>query len=174
MILESGIAGIVTGFIGNIFTAWNTRKTKQEDNAFRLKLIDAETNALIKEAEANIKITETTIAGDIKLSELDIFSKNITEGNKAEFKEAYMDKLFSNKWGSFVGIFISFLFGIADFARAITRPLITLMLVLLTGYMVKNKIGELADLVNLVVYLSTTAVVWWFGYRNQANIPVKK
>jgi len=174
MILESGIAGILTGFVGNIFTAWNTRKTKQEDNSFQLKKIEAETNAMIREAEANIRITETTIAGDVKLSELDIFSKNITEGNKAEFKEAYMEKLFSNKWGAFVGILISFLFGIADFARAITRPLITLMLVILTGWMVKNRIGAVADMVDLVVYLSTTAVVWWFGYRNQANIPLKK
>jgi len=174
MILESGIAGIVTGFLGNIFTAWNTRKTKREDNAYQLKRIEAETNAMIREAEANIKITETQIAGDIKLSELDIFSKNINEGNKSEFKEAYMDKLFSNKWGTFVGIFISFLFGIADFARAITRPLITLMLVLLTAYMVKNSIGGIDDMVSLVVYLSTTAVVWWFGYRNQANIPTFK
>lgn len=174
MILTSGVAGLVTGFVGNIFTAWNTRKTKEMDNKFELARIAAETESMIREAEANIRVTESQIAGDIKLSELDIFGKNIIEGNKSVFKETYMERLFQNKFGVFIGILLSFLFGIADFVRSITRPAITLGLVLLTAYMVQNGIGAISDMVDLVVYLATTAVVWWFGYRNEANFQLKK
>lgn len=174
MILTSGVAGLITGFVGNIFTAWNTRKTKQMEHKFELDRIEAETNALVREAEANIKITESQIAGDIKLSELDIFGKNLVEGNKSVFKETYMERLFQNKFGVFVGIILSFLFGFADFVRSITRPAITLGLVLLTAYMIKNGLGAISDMVDLVVYLATTAVVWWFGYRNEANFQIKK
>lgn len=169
MILGSGILGVVTGLAGNIFTSWNNRKAEKEKQDHAIKLIDANTSALIRESEANIKITETNIAGEISKAELDVFKNGIISGNKDVFKESYMEKLFSSKVGSWFGTIIAVLFGIADWIKSITRPLITIFLVGLVAWMVSTGIGDLVAMVDLVVYLATTAVVWWFGYRNESK-----
>lgn len=169
MILASGIAGVVTGLIGNIFTSWNNRKAKKEEYVHEVAMITANTDAMIKEAEANIKITETTIAGDISKAELDVFRESIVVGNKDVFRESYMEKLFSTRVGTYIGTFIALLFGIADWVKSMTRPLITIFLVGLVAWMVSEGIGDLVSMVDLVVYLATTAVVWWFGYRNESK-----
>jgi hypothetical protein len=168
-ILGSGVAGLLTGFLGNIFTAWNNRKMKKADNEHQIKLIEAQTNAMIKEAEANIRVTEAEIEGEIKTAELDVFKQSIIEGNKNVFSEKYMDKLFSSKVGSWFGMFLAFIFGIVDFIKALTRPGLTIFLVGLVAWMVTTGTGNIVDLVDLVVYLATTAVVWWFGYRNESK-----
>jgi Flp pilus assembly protein TadB len=147
-----GIAGVVTGLVGNVFTAWNNRKAEKSKQEHEIKLIEANTSAMIMESEANIRITETNIAG-----------------NKDVFKESYMEKLFSSKVGSWFGTIIAVLFGIADWIKAVTRPLITVFLVGLVAWMVVSGMGELVAMVDLVVYLATTAVVWWFGYRNESK-----
>lgn len=169
MIIGSGIAGVVTGLVGNIFTAWNNRKMKKAEQEHEIKLIEAQTAATVKEAEANIKIAETQIAGEIKQAELEVFKQGIQEGNKDVFKESYMEKLFSSKIGKYFGTFLAFLLGFVDFVKAATRPLITIFLVGLVAWMVVNGVGELVAMVDLVVYLATTSVVWWFGYRNEAK-----
>lgn len=169
MILGSGALGVVTGLVGNIFTSWNNRKAEKAKQEHEIKLIEANTSALIKESEANIKITETNIAGEISKAELDVFKENIKLGNKDVFKESYMEKLYSTKVGSWFGTVLAFLFGIADLIKSVTRPLITVFLVGLVAWMVASGIGEIVAMVDLVVYLATTAVVWWFGYRNESK-----
>lgn len=174
MILGSGIAGVVTGLVGNIFTAWNNRKAEKAKQEHEIKLIEANTNAMIKEVEANIQITETNIAGEISKAELDVFKEGIKLGNKDVFKESYMEKLYSTKVGSWFGTLLAFLLGISDWIKSMTRPLITMFLVGLVAWMVATGVGELVAMVDLVVYLATTAVVWWFGYRNESKFQKKR
>lgn len=173
MILQ-GVAGVLTGLVGNIFTAWNNRKLKalEYENASKereheLKMIEAQTAATIKEVEANIRITETEIAGEIQKEELDVFKTVQVAANKPTFKEKYMEKLYTTKVGSGIAIFLTFLFGLADFIKAITRPVITVGLIILVCWMVGSGFGTAAAMLELVTYLATTCVVWWFGYRNE-------
>lgn len=165
MIVES-IAGIITGFAGNIFTSWNNRKAKKEENEYAIKLLKTQTEANIAQSQANIAISKNQVEGEITKAEFEAFKQTIIESNTTSFKETYMEQLFKSKAGSVVGIIIAALFGIADFAKSIARPLITLFLVGLTAWVIKGAVKLDTNMEELVVYLSTTSVVWWFGYRN--------
>lgn len=72
---------------------------------------------------------------------------------------------------------------ILDFCRGIIRPLLTVYLCVLTSYIwweVHSKLaledldgGQALDIwtqvVNTILYLTTTVVLWWFGTRNQMS-----
>lgn len=165
MVIE-GIAGIITGFAGNIFTSWNNRKAKKEESEYAIKLLKAQTEANIAQSQADIAISKNKVEGEITKAEFEAFKQTITESNTTSFKETYMEQLFKYKAGAVVGIVIAALFGISDFARSIARPLITLFLVGLTAWIIKESVKLEPNIENLIVYLATTAVVWWFGYRN--------
>ena len=59
---------------------------------------------------------------------------------------------------------------ILDFVRGITRPVITYGLLLYTGVLVcksKGTVGQDAE--STLLYLTTAAVLWWFGDRAKRN-----
>ena len=95
MILETILGGL-TGLIGNVVGGWfKLKHAKLEKemlgvrNAHEVAMITAETNAMIEEAKANIKITQAQVEGAIDLKDADAYMQSIAEGNKL---------LFSNKW----------------------------------------------------------------------------
>ncbi len=95
MLLET-ILGGVTGLIGNVVGGWfklKHAKLEQEmlntRNDHEVAMLTAETNAMIEEAKANIKITQAQVEGAIDLKDADAYMQSMREGNKL---------LFSNKW----------------------------------------------------------------------------
>ena len=80
MLFETILGGI-TGLVGNIVTSiFNYKSAKLEidrakqQNEFDLKMVDAETRAMIMEAKANIRVTQAQVEGavDIKDAEAEI------------------------------------------------------------------------------------------------------
>ena len=95
MLLET-ILGGVTGLIGNVVGGWfklkHARLQKEIEEGkqtHELAVITAETDAMIMEAKANIKITQSQVEGAIDLKDADAYMQSLKEGNKL---------LFSNKW----------------------------------------------------------------------------
>jgi len=95
MLLET-ILGGVTGLIGNVVGGWfklkHARLQKEiqvANQAHEIAVITAETEAMIMEAKANIKITQSQVEGAIDLKDSDAYMQSLKEGNKL---------LFSNKW----------------------------------------------------------------------------
>ncbi len=95
MLIET-ILGGVTGLIGNVVGGWFKLKERKLDldihamnNTHELSMLKAETQAMIMEAKANIKITQAQVEGAVDIKDADAFMQSQTEGNK---------NLFSNKW----------------------------------------------------------------------------
>ena len=72
-----------------------------------------------------------------------------------------------------------------DFARGIVRPALTIYLCALTTY-IWWQVRQLIDkedldpaevlevwkmVVNTILYLTTTCILWWFGTRNKGQAP---
>lgn len=58
---------------------------------------------------------------------------------------------------------------VVDVIRGLTRPVLTLLLVTLAGviyFTLSPQAGMRAQIVDTVLYLSTTTVLWWFGARH--------
>lgn len=95
MILETilgGLTGLIGNVVGGIFK-YKEAKLKMESlklqNDHEIAMVVAETNAMIEEAKANIKITQAQVEGAIDLKDADAYMQSLKEGNKT---------LFSNKW----------------------------------------------------------------------------
>ena len=95
MLLET-ILGGVTGLIGNVVGGifkYKHAKLEQKmltaKNIHEIAMVTAETEAMIMEAKANIKITQAQVEGAIDLADANVYMQSIKEGNKS---------LFSNKW----------------------------------------------------------------------------
>lgn len=77
---------------------------------------------------------------------------------------------------------------VLDFMRGVVRPLLTLYLCVLTSYIwwqVRQllSIEDLSqdqvlavwtEVVETILYLTTTVVLWWFGTRNQQSAPSRR
>lgn len=95
MILETilgGLTGLIGNVVGGIFK-YKHAKLEQamlvSKQAHEIAVISAETQAMIEEAKANIKITQAQVEGAIDLKDADAYMQSLKEGNKT---------LFSNKW----------------------------------------------------------------------------
>lgn len=191
------IFGGVTGLLGTIWSSYNKRKEREMDlkdrenqRAHDLRMVDAQTRAMQAEAEANIRVTEAQVAGAVELENARAFQTSQLEGNKDVFRESFMERLFAVEgWVRLIavpfGVLVCVLFGLADFVKSIARPTITLYLlgvstwitklawdILDTKGMVLTSVQASAIFSNVtgtVLYLTVTAVTWWFGDRMAAK-----
>ena len=58
-----------------------------------------------------------------------------------------------------------FMMAMLDFVRGMTRPALTATLVGLTAWIYFDSMSLREQIVNTVLYLTTAAVLWWFGSR---------
>ncbi len=188
MILES-ILGVATGFLGNIITSFTNLKQQKLKNAHELAMIDAETTAMIKEAEANIKITETKVQGEVEKMETEAFMETLKSASKPSLSNEILAKLFESKWTKWIGCLLAFLLGFVDFLKSLIRPALTIYLVGITSYITwyaSQILSEKQDLmtaiaaqemftgvVDIVIYLTVSCVTWWFGDRRTAKFAMR-
>ena len=191
--IETLLSGGVTGLIGTVFSSWNARKLKELEMSDRDKqrshdvaIIKAESEAMIAESKAQIQIEGERIAGEIELAETAAFTETIKANQEQVFNESYMEKLFSaTGWIRYLsipaGILLAVFSGLVDFVKGMARPGITIYLLSVSTWItVKawNLLDSLdasltpvmamaivSDAVNIVLYLTVTAVTWWFGDR---------
>lgn len=191
------IFGGVTGLIGTIWSSYNKRKErelelKDRDNqrAHERDMVEAQTRAMQAEAEANIRVTEAQVAGAVELENARAFQTSQLEGNKDVFRESFMERLFAVEgWVRFIavpfGVLVCVLFGLADFVKSVARPSITMYLLGVSTWITKmawdildakgmvltslQATTILSNVVGTVLYLTVTAVTWWFGDRMAAK-----
>lgn len=182
-VVTSILGGGVTGLLGTCFTSFVNFKMEQQKNEHELKMIDAETKAMVAEAEANIKITETKTAGEIKIAEMDAFVASMGHGNKDLLKTSYVNKLVDSqsRVPRFIGTMIVFLLAMVDFLRGLARPLITYYLLFLATWITialhsfikgmeqapgpDGMVALYNNVILAMLYLTVTVISWWFGDR---------
>jgi len=155
MLLETilgGVTGLIGNVVGGIFKYKHAKLEKEMlglKNAHELAMVSAETEAMIAEAKANIKITQAQVEGAIDMKDADAYMQSLKEGNKALFSNKWIDRLLTIdghmfnwtgkdgkpksffSWKIFtvpIATVIAFLFGMVDFIRGMIRPSLTVYL----------------------------------------------
>lgn len=181
--IGSTLLGLLSGLVGNVVTAFTNYKTQKLKNEHEIALIDAETKAMIAETQANIKVTETKVAGEVEKLETSAYLENLKLGNRREVSSKMIEKLFDSPWTLPLGVLLVFLLGVVDVLKGFMRPGLTLFMTIVTVYLTMQAVEimgneiltatEAANLVSriidTVVYLTVTCVVWWFGDRRVAK-----
>lgn len=172
----SAASGGLLGLFGTGIKMWADHKAEEAKRAFELamrqadreemqlehdlqmKQVEAQADRDIALANQNRLTTESQIAGDVELAEL-----NLRQASYSNDKATY--------GGGFV-----------DAIRGIMRPTLTLyfaVLMALIAYQIMQITGNiigtanaqymLKEVINAIIFLATTSVTWWFGSR-----PVKR
>ena len=182
-VLGSAAGGGLLGLIGTGFKSWQERKENdaQREHSLQLRKLDQEDMRL--EAELALKQTEIAISGQVQIVDKeaqaaqDVAATQLQAVSYTQDKASYarIDHL-KGWWGTFWQGLLAFV----DVIRGVMRPGITLYLLALCSimawelYTLVNTAGLLnanqvwplyQQLVNTMVFLTTTAVTWWFGSR---------
>lgn len=148
-ILGSPLLGGLVGMVGSYFTRKEERKFKESEWAHDYKM---------SQLNAENKRKELQLQGDLTEKEL-------------EGKAFVTSQQTTSSW--------------ADNIRAIVRPIITaylMFLMTMIGLQVNELVGGMetlpmdqiillySDIISGIVFLTITAVTWWFGTRNTQAI----
>jgi len=166
-----GLGG-VTGLIGSAMTAYVNYKNQKLAFAHEENMVRIEQETIKLEAQTKIEIAETEYAGKKDIAESEAFGKSF-----ATDKATYMTWLPENK---IAAVIIGILFALVDFVRGMTRPIITAYLAVLTTWLayqvyvlIQSPLTQdqaydlMSQIIFVILYLTTTVILWWFGTRNK-------
>lgn len=193
MLLETilgGVTGLIGNVVGGIFKYKHAKLEKEMlgiRNQHELAMVTAETDAMIAEAKANIKITQAQVEGAIDMKDADAYMQSLKEGNKALFSNKWIDRLLTIdghmfnwtskdgkpksffSWKIFtvpIATIIAFLFGMVDFLRGVIRPSLTVYLCGVTTWVtwmaweiMKTNGVEINATQAMEIFMETTSIV---------------
>ena len=194
-LLGGGLLGSVT----SIFTQWMKNKEKVADQEFELKKIKAESDATIAEIQARVQIEQSITERMVQVEELkadvqeadgrsDLIAK--TTGNYIE-KDVMLKMISDNSWiGLIMRPFIYANNLLIELSRSIIRPFITVGSLLFNCYIFVTAWGLYSTLatvapdqimtlvivptIDLLVFISSTAVGFWFADKSNVRAFSKK
>ncbi|RKD96791.1 hypothetical protein [Marinifilum flexuosum] len=183
--INSAGGGVLTGLIGNFLTTFANIKMQKLKNQHEIAMVQANTEAMKAETEANIQITETQVQGELAKSDNEIYHEAIKQEGKRNISNEIIAKLFDSPWTTWLGCILVFLLGIVDFLKTAIRPGLTIYFVILTSWLTwiayniivdagevmtaEEAVSIFKNQVNQIVYLTVTCVIWWFADRRNAK-----
>ncbi len=181
MLVES-ILGVLSGLLGPAVTAIANFKMQKLKNEYDVAMAKENRETIKLEAEMQIRVTESKIAGEVELAEIAALKESYKEASTTLFDRSYMEILSRSKWFGWVNHIIAIMFSIVDFLKQLARPIITYYLLAASTYLtilcyrfteamggsglkisVAEKVFE--DSANILFYLTVTVVTWWFADR---------
>lgn len=187
------ILGGVTGLIGNAFTTWFKYKNKKMECEHEQNMAKLETQAMIQEAEMQIQVTKSRIEGEIELADAAAYKESLKSGSQKLFSDKWIDMIMEAGKGKWYGAFFKFIgmliasgFAFLDWLRSFMRPAMTLYLMGATTWITMlawkivertqggvidtaTAMGILDQVITTVIYLTVSAVTWWFGDRTMSK-----
>lgn len=171
-LVTSVFGGGITGLVGSItqhILEFKTKKLELEANrdkyAHEESMVKAEAEVLAQEWAARTKVAEIESAAKVETADSAAFAASFNE--PARYAEHVTDK---QNW---------FMVGL-DVLRGMVRPCLTLYLCAITtllylkaerlipaGLSSEQALGLVDQIINTILYLTTTCVLWWFGTRNK-------
>lgn len=193
-ILINLLGGGLLGSLTSIFTQWMKNKEKANDQDFELKKIKAESDATIAEINARVQIEETITERMIQVEELKADVQEAqgrssliekTTGNYIE-KEVMLKMITDKSW---VGLIMRPLIYannlLIELSRSIIRPVITMGSLLFNAYIFivawelyktlatvtpeQIMMMVISPTINLLVFISSTAVGFWFADKSNVR-----
>lgn len=184
-VLDQGVLGVITGLFGTVLTTFMNLKAQKVKNQHELDMLKANTEAMLAEAEMNIKVSENQLKGELERLDAEIYKESIQQANTPAIDVKLVDKLFASKWTMPFGVVLVFLLGLVEFTRSIMRPGLTAYLVFLTSWLTLHSVRIIQQkqellsalqalelfqqVVGIIVYLTVSTVTWWFGDRRVAK-----
>ncbi|QCG76673.1 TMhelix containing protein [Vibrio phage vB_VhaS_R21Y] len=171
-IFTAAVSGGLTGLLGTVFSGLVMWKENSDKRKFELEMRRLDISERKAEAEITLKQTEAETEATKIAAELNAFQAS-QKGDKA----TYSTKHPSNGWLIAV-----------DVVRGLIRPVLTLALVTITtmitfdaieatgGYekfVAVQGVNIVLSLIESLIYMTNTAVLWWFGARSLSK-SVKK
>ena len=179
-IFGSIFSGGATGLIGVGIQRWFDFKNKEADLELQklkyaqdLELKKLDLQAMDKEWAGRVQVAKTEAEAAVDVA-----------ASKA-FEASYRPEARSYSQGVPVGKFGAFLLVVLDLFRGSVRPALTVYLCVLTTFIWRqahfvlekqpltpqDAIGIWHLIVQTILYLTTTCVLWWFGTRNRQSAP---
>jgi len=170
----TGLFGVIAGKVGDYFTL-------KQKNAFDLAMRDKDMEIAKIEADREVTIAKDTNNANREIAEIKL-QESSYEGDKAEYLTHDIIE-HSPTWSAGV---ITLALGFVDFVRGMTRPSLTLYLCILTTMMYfqmkaivtaagqavftpADAVKVIVLIVDAVIYLTSTAVTWWYGSRPKST-----
>ncbi|MFH1982251.1 MAG: hypothetical protein ABIL58_10420 [Pseudomonadota bacterium] len=188
--LFTGGLGAITGLFGSIVTGWVKLKTLKEVNRHDEVMVKAQSDASIAEIKANIRRDEVQTQGAIELKEADGFIQSSLLATQKQFITGDVLTSLTGNESAFlrwVGAFVTVVMAFADALSATMRPFMTYYLLCASTW-VTYLAWKLATAANggaamtaafaqnlltqvilTILYLTVTAVTWWYCDRRQAK-----
>jgi len=187
------IFGGITGLVGNAFTTFFKYKNIKLEHAHNERMIELETDAMIRESKMQIQVTKARIEGEIELADAAAFDTSQKVGSKQLFSEKWIDMIMKAGEGQWFGWFfktfgmlIASGFAFVDWLNGFMRPALTLYLVGASSYItylawiiIQTKgletlttaqaVGIFSQVTSTVIYLAVSSVTWWFGDRTMSK-----
>lgn len=183
-VLSSILAGGATGLLGMVlqrgFDAWHASQKAKAD----LALLQEQNKQALALKEADAKIMSLEWAGRLKVAEKEGETAQNVEALKGfnstllREPERYSNVASLTKNQNWWLVLL-------DVVRGSIRPLLTAYLCALTSYIYWDVHSKLVledlnndqalqiwlQVINTILYLTTTVILWWFGTRNQQSAP---
>ena len=184
-VLGSAAGGSFIGMIGTAIKGFQEYKDRQTERRHELEMRRLDQEDMRLEAELAIKQTEAEYAGKAHLATvegaiaLDIAAAEL-QGKSYDNDQATYSKGVVNTLTGYFGNLMRALLVFVDVARGLMRPGITVYLIVIESlicyqlYQLLLKFNAppaeetmklFIVVVNSVVFLTATAVTWWFGSR---------
>lgn len=139
-----GLLGIFGSAINRVFSIWEAREERENmrvENAHELKLIAEQRQT--NRAETEMELARLQTEGSYE---------GLSESLKHDSKFDNVDPWVNN-------------------VRALVRPSLTFASFVALSSMAYFMADLRVDLTEAVVFISTTSAAWWFGSRDQRNLP---
>lgn len=166
-----GLTGLIGGAVDKVF-AYKTKKLEIEQNRERyiheVNMRKADAEIMAQEWAARTKVAEVEGAAKVEVEDAKAFATSLTTDDKNYLD--YLDKLNPKQDWFFV---------ILEFIRGSIRPGLTLYLCVLTTLLywkasqlvpsvidAAKALDMVNSIINTILYLTTTCILWWFGTRN--------
>lgn len=163
LIADAGLAiltGGATGLLGTALSAVTNHFQKKQAHKHEVEL-----------RHLDMEVAKVESAGFAQVAEIEAEGEEAKSAWKA-LEESYREaaRRWSRPGDGFLMLFV-------DFCRGMTRPMLTWVFVALTGAIYFTVAADDAkvqgQIVDTVLYLTTTTVLWWFGARQISKGPAR-
>lgn len=178
----SAVVGGLFGTFGSLFKGW--LESRHERNMASLRAAERaadrshELAVMDREAQHATALATVQAAQVERVADLETLQTSLLEEARGATWSAPWAQRLSGWWAGLVGLGL----GAVDMVRGLMRPLITVYLIGLTTALALRILGQSAGLdapqafdlllkiTDMVLFLTCTAVGWWFGSRPSGGL----
>jgi len=201
-VFDGGVLGGLFGIVGGLGTSWIKYKADEKERAFKLaenkdkrahslKMIKAETEATVREVEANVRRDQILMDGRADIEESKGRNAAIMKISENTVAQSLVERMMFNKsaWSAWVtapvSLLITFIHGFVDISGRLVRITVTYGAVVFSAYVtwmafdMYTELGivmtapQLYSIINtmlqLLTFTTSTVIGFWFMDKSMSR-----